>query len=95
MPRLLNDLNIHNYPDGRLNLRAQNLITFLQLAEGVDDETWLHHLRERDYSRWVRDAVKDDGLADALARVEEDEEDPAAGRARVRELVEERYTLPS
>jgi hypothetical protein len=35
------------------------------------------------------------GLADALARVEEDEEDPAAGRARVRELVEERYTLPS
>ena len=36
---------------GRLNLRAQNLALFLQIAEGVDDPTWLHHLRAGDYSR--------------------------------------------
>ena len=28
-------------PQGKLNLRAQNLMVFLQMAEGVDDETWL------------------------------------------------------
>jgi hydroxymethylpyrimidine pyrophosphatase-like HAD family hydrolase len=48
-------------PDGRLNLRAQNLMLFAQLAEGVDDETWLHHLQRRDYSRWFREAIKDEG----------------------------------
>ncbi len=82
-------------PDGRLNLRAQNLVLFLQLAEGVDDETWLHHLRAGDYSRWVRNAIKDDELATEIAAVEKEAVDPAESRARIRELVEVRYTLPS
>jgi hypothetical protein len=30
----------------------QNLKTFLQLAEGVDDETWMLDLRNGDYSAW-------------------------------------------
>ena len=34
-------------PDGTLNLRAQNLIVFNQMADGIDDGTWLHHLRRR------------------------------------------------
>ena len=50
-------------PQGSLNLRAQNLILFLQLAEGVDDGTWLYHLHAGDYSRWVRDAINDEELA--------------------------------
>src|SRR6266446_10126510 len=29
--------------EGSLNLRAQNLVLFLQIAEGVDDGTWLYH----------------------------------------------------
>src|SRR5262249_9127012 len=37
-------------PESKLNLRAQNLKTFLQLAEGVDDDTWMFHLRKGDYS---------------------------------------------
>src|SRR5207248_8392326 len=32
-------------PENKLNLRAQNLMTFLQLADGVDDDTWTHHLK--------------------------------------------------
>lgn len=44
--------------DGRLNLRAQNLMLFLQIAEGVDDETWEFHLRNSDYSTWFRNAIK-------------------------------------
>jgi HAD superfamily hydrolase (TIGR01484 family) len=31
-------------PEGKLNLRSQNLATFVQLSEGVDDDTWLFHL---------------------------------------------------
>jgi hypothetical protein len=51
-------------PKGELNLGAQNLRLFMQLGEGVDDETWLHHLRQGDYARWFRDIIKDDALAE-------------------------------
>ena len=37
-----------------MNLRAQNLMIFLQIAEGIDDRTWEHHLRKGDYSEWFR-----------------------------------------
>jgi len=37
-------------PANALNLRAQNLTIFMQMADGVDDETWLHHLQANDYS---------------------------------------------
>src|SRR5690606_22349083 len=39
-------------PEGKLNLRAQNLMLFLQLAEGLDPETWMYHLKRHDYSSW-------------------------------------------
>src|SRR6202000_639641 len=57
-------------PQGALNLRAQNLALFVQIAGGVDDGTWEHHLKQGDYSRWFRDAIKDDALADDAAAVE-------------------------
>lgn len=83
-------------PDNALNLRAQNLSTFLQLAAGVDDNTWLHHLREGAYSRWFRDAVKDPELATEAAGVEEDAAiDASESRSRIKELVERRYTAPA
>src|SRR5579885_238152 len=47
-------------PKGKLNLRAQNLALFVQIADGVDDETWMHHLRQGDYSRWIRTAIEED-----------------------------------
>jgi hydroxymethylpyrimidine pyrophosphatase-like HAD family hydrolase len=79
-------------PEGRLNLRAQNLQLFLQLADGVDDDTWTWHLRRGDYSRWVRQSIKDDALADELRAIEEAELSPSESRTRLRERVEERYT---
>jgi hypothetical protein len=60
-------------PDGGLNLRAQNLLLFLQIAEGVDDATWLHHLRAGDYSRWLAVSIKDPELASEVAVIEENE----------------------
>jgi hypothetical protein len=82
-------------PEGRLNLRAQNLVLFLQIAEGVDDETWLYHLREGHYSEWFRTAIKDDRLGEEAERVRREHgDDPAASREAIRKLIEERYTLP-
>jgi HAD superfamily hydrolase (TIGR01484 family) len=83
-------------PEGKLNLRAQNLVIFLQLAEGVDDETWAYHLRRGDYSRWFRTCIKDEGLADEAAAVEADPGLSAEEtRARLRRAIEQRYTLPA
>jgi hypothetical protein len=81
-------------PEGKLNLRAQNLALFLQVGEGVDEETWLHHFRRGDFSSWFRTAIKDDELA---AEVQEMERQPSVsvqeGRALVREAVAKRYTI--
>ena len=82
-------------PQGKLNLRAQNLQLFLQLAEGVDDETWMHHLRAGDYSRWMREAIRDEALADEVSEVERSGGDPAETRQRVQKVVEDRYTAPA
>ena len=82
-------------PEGKLNLRAQNLIAFMDLADGVDEDTWLFHLRQGEISRWMRDSIKDDGLADAIARLEQEPADALTTRKRARELIEERYTLPA
>jgi hydroxymethylpyrimidine pyrophosphatase-like HAD family hydrolase len=82
--------------DGALNLRAQNLTVFLQMAEGVDDRTWTHHLQAGDYSRWFRDMIKDDDLAQEARVVESDESlDPKQSRQRIREAVTRRYTAPA
>ena len=83
-------------PDGKLNLRAQNLGIFLQLAAGVDDETWLHHLRQGGYSQWLAEAIKDDELADEVSLIETDASLSAKdSRERVKELIERRYTAPA
>ena len=65
-------------PEKALNLRAHNLRTFLQMAAGVDDRTWLHHLRGGEYSRWFRNAIKDEDLAAEAAAVESDRDLVAA-----------------
>ena len=78
-----------------MNLRAQNLNTFIRLAEGVDDDTWLHHLRQHDYSDWMRENIKD---KDLVAEVAELENQPAVSakesRARIIEAINKRYTAP-
>jgi hypothetical protein len=83
-------------PEGKLNLRAQNLLQFLELAAGVDDDTWRFHFQRADYSRWFRDVIKDPELAAAAAAVERDRflsrEDALAA---LRAAVESRYTLPA
>jgi HAD superfamily hydrolase (TIGR01484 family) len=83
-------------PQGKLKLRAHNLILFMDLADGVDDETWVFHLRNRDVSEWLRRAIKDEGLAHQVASIERDSTlDAAVSRRKIREMIEEVYTLPA
>ncbi|HEU4345567.1 MAG TPA: HAD hydrolase family protein [Candidatus Binatia bacterium] len=82
-------------PNRQLKLRSQNLLLFIQIGEGVDDETWLHHLRQGDYSRWFREAIKDEALADEAAKIESSPGITAAeSRRLIKETIEKRYTLP-
>jgi len=79
-------------PDNALNLRAYNLASFLELGKGVDDATWQFHLKRRDYSRWFRDIIKDDGLADE-AQSAESLDDSAQSRAALTEAIKKRYVV--
>ncbi len=83
-------------PEGKLNLRAQNLQLFMQLAEGVDDATWMHHLQQGDYSQWCRERIKDAALADEVQAIERRSEVlPAESRKLICEAINRRYTLPT
>lgn len=82
-------------PERKLNLRAYNLILFLELAEGVDEETWLYHLHQGDYSHWFGEIIGDSDLADEVKEIEAHQDLSAAeSRARMRAAIERRYTLP-
>jgi len=83
-------------PDGKLNLRAQNLNLFLQIAQGVDDETWMYHLKRGDYSRWLGTALQDETLAAEVEEVERRRKiTPKESRELIRARIEERYTAPA
>jgi hydroxymethylpyrimidine pyrophosphatase-like HAD family hydrolase/energy-coupling factor transporter ATP-binding protein EcfA2 len=81
-------------PEAKLNLRAVNLVRFVELAEGVDEATWSHHLRAGDYSRWLRQMIKDAELADEIAAIERTPHlPPAESRRRVLDALRARYAV--
>jgi HAD superfamily hydrolase (TIGR01484 family) len=82
-------------PEGKLNLRAHNLVLFLEIADGVDPDTWSFHLQRGDYSHWFGEVIGDKELARVAQAVEADTAlAPEESRARIREAVEQRYTQP-
>ena len=83
-------------PQKKLNLRAQNMNLFAQLAEGVDDETWNFHLKNADYSRWLRESVKDREIADEVAAIETNPRlRPAESRVQIIDAIRKHYTAPA
>ena len=79
--------NIHN-------LSAPNLSLFCHIGRGIDQETWLYHLRRGDFSRWIRKSVKDDDLAALVQQIEQDtNSNPQDTRNRICSVIEARYTL--
>ena len=80
-------------PEGKLNLRAYNLTMFIQMAEGVDIQTWLHHLRQGEYSKWMREAIKDEDLAAEVMEIEKNQEtEGLETRRQIIEAINKRYT---
>ncbi len=82
-------------PEGKLRLRATNLVMFLEMADGVDDETWEWHRARGDYSAWVETSIKDRELTAELREVERGAAAPMDARQQVRKAIERRYTLPA
>jgi HAD superfamily hydrolase (TIGR01484 family) len=83
-------------PHGKLKLRAQNMKMFTQIAEGVDEDTWMHHLRQANYSEWLRDAVKDASAAQEVAQIEKNANlTPSESRDQVLQAIRKRYTSPA
>lgn len=82
-------------PQAKLNLKVQNLTLFSQIADGVDDDTWLFHLQNHDYSSWFREVIKDTDLADYAQMVESQKNiSPDEARRLIGSAIQERYTLP-
>lgn len=82
-------------PEGKLNLRAHNLVLFLEIADGVDAGTWQYHLRRGDYSQWFGEVIGDEELASEARSIEREQKlDASDSRAKIRAAVERRYTQP-
>ena len=82
--------------DNRLNLRAQNLMLFVQIAQGIDADTWEHHRRNGEYSRWFAERIKDAELSREAAAIETDAGlDAGQSRERIIDAITRRYTAPA
>lgn len=79
-------------PDGRLNLRAYNVHAFVEMARGVDLDTWRYHLGRGEISSWFRDAVKDPELARSIDAATAQAPTLEAGRDAALTLIGSRYT---
>jgi 3-deoxy-D-manno-octulosonate 8-phosphate phosphatase KdsC-like HAD superfamily phosphatase len=83
-------------PDARMNLKARNLVSFCEIAAGVDEDTWEFHLRRGDYSEWLRRVIKDVDLAGEVAAIEEAPHLTSPdSRRMVHDAIDRRYMLPS
>jgi HAD superfamily hydrolase (TIGR01484 family) len=80
-------------PEGKLNLKAQNLSVFLQMADGVDDGTWQFHLQNGDIAQWFRNVIKDPELALEAESMQRADVTAAESRNHVRSEIELRYIL--
>lgn len=81
-------------PDFRLNLQASNLRIFVRIADGVDDDTWLHHLHLGHYAQWFQEVIKDQELADLADSLAHSDVSAAESRNAINNYIHSRYTLP-
>lgn len=78
-------------PGGHLHLVANNLLLFAHIAEGIDDDTWSYHLHRHDFTRWFRDTIHDEELAN-VAEKAAGSDDPACSRRQILTFISSKYT---
>jgi hydroxymethylpyrimidine pyrophosphatase-like HAD family hydrolase/energy-coupling factor transporter ATP-binding protein EcfA2 len=80
-------------PNGKIDVKASNLISFIHLASNVvDDETWQYHLLRHDFSKWIRHTIKNAELATATERLESAKINAEDSRKELTNLILEHYT---
>jgi Helicase HerA, central domain len=79
-------------PENALKLRAYNLATFMEIAQGIDDATWMFHLSRGDYSRWFRETIKDPELAAEIEPVQSTK-DAGGSREAIFQAFKRRYVV--
>jgi hypothetical protein len=68
-------------------------MVFLQIADGVDDVTWMYQLRAGHYSLWMQTSIKDPSLASKVAAIEKNSALGAKeSRTLVKDAIERSYT---
>lgn len=83
-------------PQNKMDLSIQNLNMFIQVAEGIDSETWQFHLKRGDYSKWFRSALKDPELADYIEAIERASDVPdMESRKRIKGAILQKYAAPA
>jgi len=80
-------------PENKLNLKAYNINVFAQLAEGVDEKTWLYHLKKNDYSGWFKNALHDPTLAGLIYEVEQTNDNAESSKQAILKFIKETYTV--
>jgi hypothetical protein len=69
---------------------------FIEMAAGIDDRTWEHHRQAGDYSRWFREAIKNEELAGEAAEIEQSTRlDPKESRNSIAQAISRRYAVPA
>jgi HAD superfamily hydrolase (TIGR01484 family) len=77
--------------ENKLHLVAPNLMMFKHIAEGIDVESWLFHLRRKDFSAWFRNKVHDENLA-KISEEGENMHDAVLSKKLILDYIGENYT---
>ncbi|MDQ2753568.1 MAG: phosphoglycolate phosphatase, partial [Bacteroidota bacterium] len=75
----------------QFKLKANNLVLFAHIAEGIDDVTWKYHLHKGDFTQWFRDKLHDDELAD-ISEEAEKEQSAEESKKQILAYINQKYT---
>lgn len=76
---------------GKMKLKANNLVLFAHIAEGIDDATWKYHLQNGDFTKWFTNAVHDDELATISEEAEKDKS-AEQSKKKIIAYINQKYT---
>lgn len=76
--------------ENKLRLQANNLMLFTHIAEGIDADTWLYHLKRKDFTRWFSDSIHDRELAQVSEEAEQ-MTDVAQSKKHILDFITKKY----
>jgi hypothetical protein len=79
-------------PQSKLQLKSHNLMMVVQLAEGIDDDTWLYHLERNDYKNWVDGCIHDQSPAELIEQTAKQDPDVSISKRIILGYIKEKYT---